>query len=132
MRLGELKRAIEGISPRVLTLTLHSLERDGLVKRQSFATIPPRVDYSITELGKSLATAIKPVVLWGEQNETKFKNCQKKLRFRLEFPLIRVAEAVRASVVLFRRPASFRGSFSGSRPRVATACRAPVLSEHAG
>jgi DNA-binding HxlR family transcriptional regulator len=65
LRFGELKRAIEGISPRVLTLTLRSLERDGLVKRRSFATIPPRVDYSITELGKSLATAIKPVVLWG-------------------------------------------------------------------
>src|SRR5580704_10056775 len=78
LRFGELKRAIEGISPRVLTLTLRSLERDELVKRQSFATIPPRVDYSVTELGKSLATAIKPVVLWGEQNETKFKNCQKK------------------------------------------------------
>jgi DNA-binding HxlR family transcriptional regulator len=36
------------------------------------------VDYSVTELGKSLATAIKPVVLWGDQNETKVKNCQKK------------------------------------------------------
>jgi DNA-binding HxlR family transcriptional regulator len=62
LRFGELKRAIEGISPRVLTLTLRSLERDGLVKRQPFATTPPCVDYSITEPGKSLATAMKPVV----------------------------------------------------------------------
>ena len=78
LRFGELKRAIEGISPRVLTLTLRSLEHDGLVKRQSFATMPRRVDYSITELGKSLATAMKPVVRWGEQNEAKVKNYQKK------------------------------------------------------
>jgi DNA-binding HxlR family transcriptional regulator len=66
LRFRELKRAIEGISPRVLTLALRSPERDGVVTRQSFATIPPRVDYSITELGESLTTAMKPVVRWAE------------------------------------------------------------------
>jgi DNA-binding HxlR family transcriptional regulator len=69
LRFGELKSKVEGISPRVLTQTLRSLEQDGLVARQAFATIPPRVDYSITELGLSLAAAMKPLVHWAEVNQ---------------------------------------------------------------
>src|SRR5271167_3623231 len=53
-RFNELKRMIGGISQRMLTLTLRGLERDGLVTRTVFPTIPPRVDYELTELGRGL------------------------------------------------------------------------------
>ena len=56
-RFNELKRMIGGISQRMLTLTLRGLERDGLVKRTIFPTIPPRVDYELTDLGRGLSGA---------------------------------------------------------------------------
>src|SRR3984893_10396497 len=54
MRFNELRRALGSISQRMLTLTLRALERDGLVTRTAFPTIPPRVDYELTKLGHSL------------------------------------------------------------------------------
>ena len=57
-RFGELRRAIEGISQRMLTLTLRQLERDGLVSRTVHATVPPRVDYALTPLGQSVLEPI--------------------------------------------------------------------------
>jgi DNA-binding HxlR family transcriptional regulator len=62
-RFNELKRMVGGISQRMLTLTLRGLERDGLVTRTVFPTIPPRVDYELTDLGRGLQ---KPVVALGE------------------------------------------------------------------
>jgi DNA-binding HxlR family transcriptional regulator len=62
-RFNELKRMISGISQRMLTLTVRGLERDGLVTRTVFPTIPPRVDYELTDLGRGLA---KPVMALGE------------------------------------------------------------------
>ena len=62
-RFNEIKRMIGGISQRMLTLTLRGLERDGLVTRTVFPTIPPRVDYELTDLGRGLS---KPVVALGE------------------------------------------------------------------
>ena len=62
-RFNELKREIDGISQRMLTLTLRGLERDGLVTRTVFPTVPPRVDYELTELGCSLC---EPVVSLGQ------------------------------------------------------------------
>ena len=53
-RFNEIKRTVGGISQRMLTLTLRGLERDGLVTRTVFPTIPPRVDYELTEIGRSL------------------------------------------------------------------------------
>src|SRR5581483_9542091 len=53
LRFGELRRSIEGISQRMLTLTLRQLERDGIVSRTVHATVPPRVDYALTPLGES-------------------------------------------------------------------------------
>src|SRR6185437_10167732 len=53
-RFSELQRSIEGISQRMLTLTLRSLERDGFIKRTVYPTIPPRVEYTLTPLGRSL------------------------------------------------------------------------------
>jgi DNA-binding HxlR family transcriptional regulator len=63
-RFNELKRRVDGISQRMLTLTLRGLERDGLVKRTVFATIPPRVDYELTPLGHSLRKPIEALGHW--------------------------------------------------------------------
>jgi DNA-binding HxlR family transcriptional regulator len=64
MRFNELKRAVEGISQRMLTLTLRGLERDGLVTRTVFPEIPPRVEYTLTRLGKSLLRPISALSAW--------------------------------------------------------------------
>src|SRR4051812_491515 len=64
MRFSELRRTIEGISQRMLTLTLRGLERDGLVTRTVFAEIPPRVDYELTRLGNTLLEPIQQLAEW--------------------------------------------------------------------
>lgn len=63
-RFNEIKRAVGGISQRMLTLTLRGLERDGLVTRTQFPTVPPRVDYELTDLGHSLWNAVEPLGAW--------------------------------------------------------------------
>jgi DNA-binding HxlR family transcriptional regulator len=63
-RFSELKRAIDGISQRMLTLTLRGLERDGLVTRTVTPSIPPRVDYELTELGRSLREPVRALGEW--------------------------------------------------------------------
>jgi DNA-binding HxlR family transcriptional regulator len=63
-RFSEIKRMVGGISQRMLTLTLRGLERDGLVRRTVFAVIPPRVDYELTPLGRSLWEAVQPLGAW--------------------------------------------------------------------
>jgi DNA-binding HxlR family transcriptional regulator len=63
-RFNEMKRLVGGISQRMLTLTLRGLERDGLVTRTVFPTIPPRVDYELTPLGRSLRQAVEPLGAW--------------------------------------------------------------------
>jgi DNA-binding HxlR family transcriptional regulator len=65
-RFNEIKRAVNSISQRMLTLTLRGLERDGLVTRTHFPTIPPRVDYELTRLGRSLWDAVEPLSAWAQ------------------------------------------------------------------
>ena len=67
-RFSELKREIDGISQRMLTLTLRQLERDGLVTRTVHAVVPPRVDYELTPLGASLLAAVEPLVAWTREH----------------------------------------------------------------
>lgn len=67
-RFSELKRAIEGVSQRMLTLTLRNLERDGLITRTVTPTIPPRVDYALTPLGKTLMKPVKALAEWAHAN----------------------------------------------------------------
>ncbi|WP_208456530.1 helix-turn-helix domain-containing protein [Burkholderia sp. BCC1644] len=67
-RFNELKRVIDGVSQRMLTLTLRGLERDGLVTRTVFPTIPPRVDYALTPLGETLLEPVMALVMWAEKN----------------------------------------------------------------
>ncbi len=64
MRFNGLMRAIPGISHRMLTITLRGLERDGVVARTAYATVPPRVDYELTELGRSLTKPLADLALW--------------------------------------------------------------------
>ena len=64
LRFNELRRMIGGISQRMLTLTLRGLERDGLVTRTVFPTIPPRVDYELTDLGRGLAEPVQALGQW--------------------------------------------------------------------
>jgi DNA-binding HxlR family transcriptional regulator len=65
-RFNELRRMIGGISQRMLTLTLRGLERDGLVTRTMFPTIPPRVDYELTELGRGLIETMRTLAQWAD------------------------------------------------------------------
>jgi DNA-binding HxlR family transcriptional regulator len=64
MRFGELHRAVDDISQRMLTVTLRSLERDGIVIRTIYPTIPPRVEYELSDRGRSLKLALAPIGKW--------------------------------------------------------------------
>ena len=68
LRFSELRRRIDGISQRMLTLTLRRLERDGLVRRTVHPVVPPRVDYDLTPLGATLLDAIIPLVTWTREH----------------------------------------------------------------
>lgn len=63
-RFSELKRQVVGISQRMLTLTLRALERDGMVRRTVYATIPPSVEYELTDLGRSFSEPIEAMGSW--------------------------------------------------------------------
>ena len=66
MRFGELHRSISGINPRMLTVTLRGLERDGIISRTIHPVIPPRVDYELTPLGRTLLDTIGQLVSWAD------------------------------------------------------------------
>ena len=67
-RFTELKRGIEGISQRMLTVTLRGLERDGILTRTVHEVMPPNVSYQLTPLGRSLLTATAPLIDWSTEN----------------------------------------------------------------
>lgn len=69
MRFTELRREIDGISQRMLTVTLRQLERDGLVHRTVYPVVPPRVDYELTSLGATLHDTIQALVTWTEDHQ---------------------------------------------------------------
>jgi DNA-binding HxlR family transcriptional regulator len=64
LRFNELRRTISGVSQRMLTLTLKNLERDGLVSRTVTASVPPRVDYALTDLGRSMLGPVRALGEW--------------------------------------------------------------------
>jgi DNA-binding HxlR family transcriptional regulator len=70
LRYSELQRAVVGISQRMLTLTLKTLEENGLVKRTMFPTVPPRVDYEFTPVGRTLVGPLKALLDWSMENRT--------------------------------------------------------------
>jgi len=66
LRFAQLRRAVDGISQKVLTNTLRGLERDGIVTRRLYASVPPRVEYSLTALGLSLVDLVSGICTWAE------------------------------------------------------------------
>jgi DNA-binding HxlR family transcriptional regulator len=68
LRWGELRRVVDGVSEKMLAQTLRTLEADGLVARHAFATIPPRVEYELTDRGRQLAGHLLPLLEWIDTN----------------------------------------------------------------
>ncbi|WP_185984534.1 winged helix-turn-helix transcriptional regulator [Aureimonas mangrovi] len=83
-RFNELKRAIGSVSQRMLTLTLRGLERDGLVSRTVTPTIPPRVDYELTELGHSLRGPVQALGGWAFENHQRIWDARSAFDARKE------------------------------------------------
>jgi DNA-binding HxlR family transcriptional regulator len=77
-RFNELRRSVTGISQRMLTLTLRGLERDGLVTRTVYPTIPPRVDYQLTGLGCSLLKTVRGLGEWAIQNRDEILQARRR------------------------------------------------------
>ena len=77
-RFNELRRALGSISQRMLTLTLRALERDGLVTRTVYPTIPPRVDYALTRLGRSLLEPVSELGLWARRNRPTIEEARRR------------------------------------------------------
>lgn len=73
-RFGELRKNLDGISQRVLTQNLRELENDGLIKRKVYAEVPPRVEYSLNELGRSLLPIISTMADWGNNYKKTISN----------------------------------------------------------
>ncbi|MFI7708328.1 winged helix-turn-helix transcriptional regulator [Nonomuraea sp. NPDC049480] len=69
LRFSQLRREIDGVSQRMLSVTLRHLERDGLVSRTVHPVVPPRVDYALTPLGRTLHQTIKALVTWTEEHQ---------------------------------------------------------------
>lgn len=76
-RFGALRRGVTGISEKMLIQQLRELEADGLVHREAFYEIPPRVEYSLTELGASLNDLLLPLCEWGERNMDRFQSIRR-------------------------------------------------------
>ena len=68
LRFAQLRRSVDGISQKVLTNTLRTLERDGIVTRRIYASVPPKVEYSLTSLGRSLCNLVEGICSWAEAN----------------------------------------------------------------
>ncbi len=72
MRFNEIRRQIESVSQRVLTNQLRELEEDGLITRKVYAQVPPKVEYSISPLGRSLEPILQALKIWGDENMGRF------------------------------------------------------------
>lgn len=81
-RFNEIKSMVGGISQRMLTLTLRGLERDGLVTRTVFPTIPPRVDYELTELGRGLAEPVRALGQWAFDHQPQIQGARDRFDAR--------------------------------------------------
>lgn len=77
-RFGELKRSIGSVSQKVLTAQLRDMEEKGLVSRRVYAEVPPRVEYSLTELGRSLKPILDAMWIWGEGYQAKSKGSEEQ------------------------------------------------------
>jgi DNA-binding HxlR family transcriptional regulator len=78
VRFNELRRQVNGVSQRMLTVTLRQLERDGLVSRCVIPSTPPQVEYSLTELGLSLHEALNPLAEWAARSQSAVRETRQK------------------------------------------------------
>src|SRR6188508_1835899 len=102
-RFNEIRRALGSISQRMLTLTLRGLERDGLVTRTVFPTIPPRVDYELTELGRTLIGTLSGLADWANENGAAVQKAQRNFDAKAN------SEAKSRSSPIRRLPTLWRG-----------------------
>jgi DNA-binding HxlR family transcriptional regulator len=86
MRFSELRRALDGISQKMLTTTLRGLERDGFVTRTVLPTIPPRVDYELTELGRDLLKPVSALGEWAQRNRSRVEAARAAFDRRTRLP----------------------------------------------
>lgn len=93
-RFSELKRGVEGISQRMLTLTLRGLERDGLVSRSVFPTVPPRVDYGLTPLGRTFLKIGCQLASWASSNGEEIARARAEFDRREALAPVRLDNAV--------------------------------------
>lgn len=84
MRFGELRRRLDGITQRMLTRTLRELERDGLVNRDVYPSIPPRVDYDLTDLGRSVVGLMDQIRIWSEEHIADIETARRRYDERAE------------------------------------------------
>ncbi|XKH10918.1 winged helix-turn-helix transcriptional regulator [Novosphingobium sp. BL-52-GroH] len=83
-RFNAIQRAINGISHRMLTLTLRGLEQDGLVERRVFATVPPKVEYELTLMGRSLIEPLDTLMEWSQSNRPAIESARTEYNDRQE------------------------------------------------
>lgn len=86
-RFSVLRREIDGVSQKMLTQTLRGLERDGLVTRKIYATVPPKVEYSLTPLGNTLVVLLRSIRVWSETHIEKVLTAQENYDSRIEASL---------------------------------------------
>src|SRR5215467_7600099 len=82
-RFSELRRDVDGVSQRMLTVTLRALERDGLIVRQVYPLIPPKVEYSLTPLGRSLLAIVEALVTWSGDHVSEVEQARRHYDTRL-------------------------------------------------
>jgi DNA-binding HxlR family transcriptional regulator len=78
MRFAELRRRLDGVTPKVLTQTLRALEREGLLNRTPYPTIPPRVEYQLTDLGRELGALLQTITDWSQTNITAIQSAREE------------------------------------------------------
>lgn len=83
-RFGELKRAVPDISQRMLTQSLRDLQRDGLISRHVFATVPPSVEYRLTPMGESLMVPLMGLMHWANENHAAIRQARQAFREQTE------------------------------------------------
>jgi DNA-binding HxlR family transcriptional regulator len=83
MRFNELRRTIGNISQKMLTTTLRDLEQDGFVTRTVYPTVPPRVEYELTELGRDLLNPVHGLIVWAKANRERMEAARQRYEMRL-------------------------------------------------
>jgi DNA-binding HxlR family transcriptional regulator len=84
VRFAELRRRLDGVTPKVLTRTLRALEREGLLTRTVYPTVPPRVEYRLTDLGRELGELVQGITDWSRTNLTALRAAREEFDARTD------------------------------------------------